>query len=66
MSVIAEFARQLDCPTPLFAATIPLYTAAAAMGREAEDTAAVCAVLEEMANYRRTPSARRRRARRAD
>jgi 3-hydroxyisobutyrate dehydrogenase-like beta-hydroxyacid dehydrogenase len=64
MSVIADFARQLKCPTPLFAATAPLYTAAAAMGRQAEDTAAVCAVLEVMANHRRTPFVRRRRARR--
>jgi 3-hydroxyisobutyrate dehydrogenase-like beta-hydroxyacid dehydrogenase len=53
MKIIGDFARQAGCPTPLFAATVPIYTAAAAMGREAEDTAAVCAVLEELANHRR-------------
>jgi 3-hydroxyisobutyrate dehydrogenase-like beta-hydroxyacid dehydrogenase len=62
MSVITDFARELNCPTPLFAATMPLYAAAAAMGRGAEDTAAVCAVLESMANHRRGLAATRRRA----
>ena len=59
MSVIAEFARELNCPTPLFTATAPLYAAAAAMGHQEEDTAAVCAVLELMANHRRRASSRR-------
>ncbi|HEY7447597.1 MAG TPA: hypothetical protein VH702_05570, partial [Vicinamibacterales bacterium] len=55
LTVIADFARQLQCPTPLFAASAPLYTAAMAMGRDTDDTGAVCAVLEEMAgNPRRT------------
>lgn len=53
MTVIAEFARTLGCPTPLFAASAPIYTAALAMGRQAEDTGAVCAVLEEMAGISR-------------
>jgi 3-hydroxyisobutyrate dehydrogenase-like beta-hydroxyacid dehydrogenase len=57
MKIIADFAREVGCPTPLFAATAPIYAAALAMGRQSEDTAAVCAVLEEMAG------ARRRRAR---
>jgi 3-hydroxyisobutyrate dehydrogenase-like beta-hydroxyacid dehydrogenase len=67
LSVIGDFARQLNCPTPLFTATVPLYAAAAAMGHQEEDTAAVCAVLEEMAHLRRTaPRARsQRRGRRA-
>jgi 3-hydroxyisobutyrate dehydrogenase-like beta-hydroxyacid dehydrogenase len=59
-AVIADFARQLGCPTPLLAATLPIYTAAIAMGREAEDAAAVCAVLETMAGHRRTGPGRRR------
>ena len=64
LSVITDFARELNCPTPLFSATTSLYAAAAAMGRGDEDTAAVCAVLESMANHRReTASARRRRRR---
>lgn len=54
MAVIADFAQGLGCPTPLFTASAPLYAAATAMGRQA-DTAAVCAVLERMAHYRRRP-----------
>jgi 3-hydroxyisobutyrate dehydrogenase-like beta-hydroxyacid dehydrogenase len=52
MAIIADFARQLGCQTPLFAATGPIYTAARALGGQ-QDTAAVCAVLEEMAGTRR-------------
>lgn len=63
MAIIGDFARQVGCPTPLFAATAPIYTSAVAMGREAEDTGAVCAVLEIMANHRREPDRRRRRSR---
>ena len=60
MTIIGDFARQVGCPTPLFTATAPLYTAAAT-GRGTDDTAAVCAVLERMANHRRkkTRSVRR-------
>jgi 3-hydroxyisobutyrate dehydrogenase-like beta-hydroxyacid dehydrogenase len=53
MTVIGEFAAGLDCPTPLFDLSATLYTAALAMGRGAEDTAAVCAVLERMAGIER-------------
>ena len=49
MKVIGEFAAQLDCPTPLFAASAPVYAAAMAAGRGGEDTASVCAVLESLA-----------------
>ncbi len=49
MTIIADFARELDCPTPLFAASAPIYNAAMAMGLGKEDTGAVCAVLEQMA-----------------
>jgi len=49
MTIIADFARKLDCPTPLFAAAAPIYNAAMAMGLGKEDTGAVCAVLEQMA-----------------
>lgn len=55
MTIIADFARQLHCPTPLFAASAPLYTAAMAMGRDTDDTGAICAVLEEMAGNPRRP-----------
>jgi len=57
MTIIADYARKIDCPTPLFSASAPFYSAAMAMGRGAEDTAAVCAVLEKMAN---NPGRRRR------
>ena len=32
MRIITEFARELDCPTPLFAATTSIYNAAMALG----------------------------------
>ncbi|HZI84920.1 MAG TPA: NAD(P)-dependent oxidoreductase [Casimicrobiaceae bacterium] len=50
MRIIGEFARELDCPTPLFAATTPIYNAAMALGFGEEDTASVCAVLEKWAS----------------
>jgi putative dehydrogenase len=52
MNVIADFAKANGCPTPLFSATAPIYIAATAAD-PAEDTGAVCAVIEKMANYRR-------------
>ena len=52
MNVISEFAKAAGCPTPLFAATAPLYLAATA-SNPMEDTGAVCAVLEALANYNR-------------
>jgi 3-hydroxyisobutyrate dehydrogenase-like beta-hydroxyacid dehydrogenase len=54
MTVIGDFASGLACPTPLFDLSATLYTAALATGHGAEDTAAVCAVLEEMAGLART------------
>ena len=48
MQIIAEFARELDCPTPLFAATTSIYNAAMAQGFAEADTASVCAVLERL------------------
>jgi L-threonate 2-dehydrogenase len=60
MTIIGDFARELDCPTPLFAASAPIYNAAMAMGLGKEDTGAVCAVLEAMAGRpRRSKRARR-------
>jgi putative dehydrogenase len=58
MQIIGEFARDLGCPTPLFAASAPIYTAAMASGRAKEDTGVVCAVLGEMAGLK--PKRRRR------
>ena len=56
MKIIADFAARLGCPTPLLAASAAYYTAAMAQGRGGEDTAAVCAVFEEMARLRRDPA----------
>ena len=53
MTIIGDYARKIDCPTPLFSASAPFYTAAMAMGLGAEDTGVVCAVLEKMANHKR-------------
>ena len=53
MQIITEFARQLDCPTPLFATTTAIYNAAMAQGFAESDTASVCAVLEGWAAVRR-------------
>jgi 3-hydroxyisobutyrate dehydrogenase-like beta-hydroxyacid dehydrogenase len=53
MSIIADFARSLGCPTPLFNASAPLYTAALAAGRGKQDTAAVHAVLGDMAGLKK-------------
>jgi 3-hydroxyisobutyrate dehydrogenase-like beta-hydroxyacid dehydrogenase len=53
MKIISEFATALDCPTPLLNASAPIYTAAMAQGRGDQDTAAVCAVLAEMARLER-------------
>ena len=61
MKIIGEYARSIDCPTPLFLASAPFYTAAMAMGRADEDTGSVCAVLEEMARAGRRPARRRRK-----
>ena len=53
MQVIGEFAAALDCPTPLFRATRPIYAAALAGGHAMHDTASVCAVLEAKAGVKR-------------
>jgi putative dehydrogenase len=52
MTVITEFAAQLGSPTPLLTATVPLYARAMEQGYGESDTAAVCAVLEEMTDGR--------------
>jgi putative dehydrogenase len=51
MAIIADFARDAGSPTPLFAATGPIYTAATRAGG-GRDTAAVFAVLKRMAGAR--------------
>ncbi len=53
MRIITEFAQSLGCPTPLFSASTPFYSAALSQGRDKQDTASVCAVLEQMAGVKR-------------
>jgi 3-hydroxyisobutyrate dehydrogenase-like beta-hydroxyacid dehydrogenase len=53
MKVIGEYAASVGCPTPLFSASEPIYRAALSTGHGDEDTAAVCAVLEQMAGVKR-------------
>ncbi|MBX3663531.1 MAG: NAD(P)-dependent oxidoreductase [Burkholderiales bacterium] len=60
IDIIEEFAADLHCPVPLFEASKPFYAAAHAQGRALEDTAAVCAVLEQMAGVKRKRSTNRK------
>jgi putative dehydrogenase len=53
MRVIGDYARKIKVPTPMFDATKPLYIKAMKSGLGAQDTAAVCAVLEKMAKVKR-------------
>lgn len=53
MDVIGRYARKIRAPTPMFDASKGIYDKALAAGRGAEDTAAVCAVLEKMARLKR-------------
>jgi len=56
MTIIADFARSLGVETPTFTATEAIYDSAQENGLGAEDTAAVCAVLEARAGLK--PNAR--------
>jgi 3-hydroxyisobutyrate dehydrogenase-like beta-hydroxyacid dehydrogenase len=53
MSVIGAYARKIKVPTPMFDASKPIYIKAMKAGLGAQDTAAVCAVLEKMAKVKR-------------
>ena len=65
IDIIGAFAAKLHCPTPLFDASRALYSAALAQGRDKQDTAAVCAVLKEMAGLSRTVERRAQSARKS-
>ena len=49
IAIISDYAAGLHCPTPLFEASKAFYSGAYAQGYAGEDTAAICAVLENMA-----------------
>ena len=53
MDVIGSYARKIRAPTPMFDASKAVYNKALASGRGAQDSAAVCAVLEKMAGVKR-------------
>jgi putative dehydrogenase len=53
IAVIEDHAARLGVPTPLFSASIPVYSAALSMGYAEQDTAAVCGVLQTMAGVKR-------------
>ena len=59
MQVIGDMAKSVHCPTPLFTACVPFYSAAMAQGLAQSDTASVCEVLGMIAGVDR-PRAKRR------
>ena len=60
IAVIEDHAARLGVPTPLFSASIPVYSAALSMGYGEQDTASVCAVLQTMAGIKRGKRSRRK------
>lgn len=54
IDIISDYASGLHCPTPLFEASKAFYSGAYAQGYAKEDTAAICAVLENMAGIKRS------------
>ncbi|MGA8612876.1 MAG: NAD(P)-dependent oxidoreductase [Xanthobacteraceae bacterium] len=61
MDVIGSYAKHIRVATPMFDASKAIYNKALASGRGAQDTAAVCAVLEAMAGVKRRKSAKTKR-----
>jgi len=59
MDVIGSYARKIGVPTPMFDASNAIYAKALKSGHGAEDTAAVCAVLERMAGVKRKSKKKR-------
>src|SRR5713226_3494336 len=60
MAIIAEFADEIGCSTPLFTLTQPVYAEALAMGLGDQDTAAVFEVLKKNIITDPKPGARNR------
>ncbi len=60
MAIIAEFAGEVGCETPLFTLTQPVYTEAMAMGLGDQDTAAVFEVLKKTIVTNSEPAKRNR------
>ncbi len=52
LEVIGAFADDVECPLPMFTATLPLYKAALAQGMGQQDMAAISALLQQMAGMK--------------
>ena len=63
IAVIEDHAAKLGVPTPLFSASIPVYSAALSMGYGEQDTASVCGVLQTMAGIKRGKPGKRSKRR---
>jgi 3-hydroxyisobutyrate dehydrogenase-like beta-hydroxyacid dehydrogenase len=59
IDIISAFAAGLHCPTPLFDASKAFYSGAYAQGYAKQDTASICAVLEQMAGTAPSDTPRR-------
>jgi 3-hydroxyisobutyrate dehydrogenase len=57
IEIIGKFAGELGCALPVFASAAQFYYAGHGQGRAKQDTAAVCAVLEEMTGVERKQKA---------
>jgi L-threonate 2-dehydrogenase len=62
MDVIGSYAKKIKVPTPMFDASSAIYEKALKGGHGAEDTAAVCAVLEKMAGVKRGKGTSKRKS----
>lgn len=60
MQVIGDYAKKIKVPTPMFNATKGIYIKAMKSGLGAQDTAAVCAVMERMAKVKRGKASKAR------
>jgi 3-hydroxyisobutyrate dehydrogenase-like beta-hydroxyacid dehydrogenase len=58
IDIIGDYAAANHIPVPLFEASKAYYAAALSQGMARQDTAAVCAVLEQMAGGRRRRAAK--------
>lgn len=53
LAIIQDYAKSIDCATPLFAVASSIHSAAMAQGMTTFDTAAVCAVMERLSGVQR-------------
>lgn len=52
LEVIGAFADDVECPVPMFTATLPLYKSALAQGMGQQDMAAISALLQQLAGLK--------------